>query len=136
MNIDDLGFSSFREFIHFGCTSQDINNTSVPLLLKEGLSDTLYPVIDELLELLKQLGNDWYVNSAPIITADWKAADGQQWIVPLGMGGGKLMYLGGKLPLNLQSQIFYNVVRPDFGPEWQWRLQAQILLPMGKKDKK
>ena len=46
------------------------------------------------------------------------------------------MYLGGKLPLNLQSQIYYNVVRPDFGPEWQWRFQAQILLPMGKKDKK
>jgi len=56
---DDLGFSSFREFIHFGCTSQDINNTSVPLLLKEGLSNILYPVIDELLELLQKLGNNW-----------------------------------------------------------------------------
>ena len=85
--------------------------------------------------IVKQLSNNWYVNSAPIITADWKAADGQKWIVPLGAGGGKLMYLGGKLPLNLQSQIYYNVVRPDFGPEWQWRFQAQILLPMGKKEK-
>jgi len=31
--------------------------------------------------------------------------------------------------LNLQTQLYYNVVRPDFGPEWQWRFQAQILLP-------
>ena len=37
--------------------------------------------------------------------------------------------LGGKLPLNLLTQIYYNVVRLDFGPEWQWRVQAQILLP-------
>lgn len=31
--------------------------------------------------------------------------------------------------LNLQTQLYYNVVRPDFGPEWQWRVQAQFLLP-------
>ena len=79
--------------------------------------------------IVRQLGGGWYVNSAPIITADWTAAPGDQWIVPLGGGGGKMMMLGGKLPLNLQSQLYYNVVRPDFGPEWQWRVQAQILLP-------
>ena len=79
--------------------------------------------------IVRQLGDGWYVNSVPIITADWTAASGDQWIVPLGLGGGKLVFLGGKLPLNLQSQIYYNVVRPDFGPEWQWRLQVQILLP-------
>jgi len=56
---DGLGLSSCREFIHFGCTSQDINNTSIPLLMKEGLSDVLYPVIDELLRLLQKLGTDW-----------------------------------------------------------------------------
>ncbi len=76
-----------------------------------------------------QLGKGWYVNSSPIITADWTAESGDQWIVPLGAGGGKLILLGGKLPLNLQTQLYYNVVRPDFGPEWQWRVQAQILLP-------
>jgi hypothetical protein len=79
--------------------------------------------------IVRQLGEGWYVNSAPIITADWTADQGQQWIVPIGIGGGKLVMLGGKLPLNLQTQIYYNVVRPDFGPEWQWRFQAQILLP-------
>ncbi len=80
--------------------------------------------------LVRQLGDGWYVNSAPIITADWTADSEDRWIVPLGAGGGKLIMLGGKLPLNLQTQLYYNVVRPDFGPEWQWRVQAQILLPI------
>lgn len=79
--------------------------------------------------VVKQLGNGWYVNSAPIITADWTADSEDRWIVPLGAGGGKVVMLGGKLPLNLQTQLYYNVVRPDFGPEWQWRVQAQFLLP-------
>jgi hypothetical protein len=87
--------------------------------------------------IVKQLGNGWYVNSAPIITADWTADSKDRWIVPVGAGGGKLILLGGKLPLNLQTQLYYNVVRPDFGPEWQWRVQAQFLLPtsMFKKTK-
>ena len=76
-----------------------------------------------------QLGEGWYLNSAPILTADWTADSEDRWIVPLGAGGGKLIMIGGKLPLNLQTQLYYNVVRPDFGPEWQWRVQAQILLP-------
>ena len=78
---------------------------------------------------MRQLGGGWYISSAPILTADWTASSGDQWIVPLGAGGGKLILLGGKLPLNLQTQLYYNVVRPDFGPQWQWRVQAQILLP-------
>ena len=79
--------------------------------------------------VVRQLGDGWYVNSAPIITADWTADSEDRWIVPLGGGGGKLVMLGGKLPLNLQTQLYYNVVRPDFGSEWQWRMQAQIMLP-------
>ena len=68
-------------------------------------------------------------NSAPIITTDWTADSEDRWIVPVGAGGGKLVMLGGKLPLNLQTQLYYNIVRPDFGPEWQWRFQAQFLIP-------
>lgn len=86
--------------------------------------------------VVKQLGNGWYVNSAPIITADWTADSDNQWIVPIGLGAGKVVLLGGKLPLNVQTGLYNNVVRPDFGPEWQWRLQAQIMLPksiFGKK---
>jgi hypothetical protein len=89
--------------------------------------------------VVKQLGDGWYVNSAPIITADWTAASDDQWIVPLGGGGGKVIMLGGKLPVNVQTQFYYNVVKPDFGPEWQWRFQLQIMLPksmFSKKEKK
>lgn len=77
---------------------------------------------------VRQLGSGWYVNSAPIITADW-TADSDKWIVPLGGGAGKVLMLGGKLPLNVQTGLYYNVVKPDFGPDWQWRFQAQFLLP-------
>ena len=86
--------------------------------------------------IVRQLGEGWYINSAPIITADWTADSDDRWIVPLGAGGGKLLMLAGKLPLNLQSQLYYNIVRPDFGPEWQWRFQAQILLPKSLLKKK
>jgi hypothetical protein len=88
--------------------------------------------------VVRQLGGGWYVNSAPIITADWTVDSEDRWIVPLGAGGGKVLMLGGKLPLNLQTQLYYNVVRPDFGPEWQWSVQAQFLLPTSifKKSKK
>jgi len=86
--------------------------------------------------IVRQLGDGWYVNSAPIITSDWTAEADQRWIVPFGGGGGKLVMLGGKLPLNLQTQLYYNVVRPDFGPEWQWRVQAVILLPKSAFSKK
>ena len=79
--------------------------------------------------IVRQLSNGWYVNSTPILTADWTAESDDRWTVPLGAGGGKLVLLGGKLPLNLQTQVYYNVVRPDFGPEWQWRVQVQFLLP-------
>lgn len=50
---------AFKEFVHFGLTSQDINNTSVPLSLKEALNDVFYPLLDEALQLLKQKSNDW-----------------------------------------------------------------------------
>jgi len=86
--------------------------------------------------IVRQLGDGWYLNSAPIITADWTAENDQKWIVPLGLGGGKLIFLGGKLPVNLQTQVYYNLVKPDFGPEWQWRFQLQILLPKSMFSKK
>ena len=79
--------------------------------------------------IVRQLGDGWYVNSAPIITVNWKADSGQQWTVPFGLGAGKLSFIG-KLPLNAQIGAFYNIVKPDIGPDWQFRVQAQILLPV------
>lgn len=70
-----------------------------------------------------------YYCFSPVITADWKASGGNQWTVPLGGGIGKIFRIGGKLPLNVQGQAFYNIVRSDDGPDWSIRLQAQVLLP-------
>ena len=49
----------FKEFIHFGLTSQDINNTSVPLSIKEALEQVYYPLIEELIAQLRQYAEEW-----------------------------------------------------------------------------
>lgn len=56
---DKLSLSQFKEFIHFGLTSQDINNTAVPLSIKEALEDVYNPALNDLLEKLEQLATDW-----------------------------------------------------------------------------
>ncbi|MBQ2196672.1 MAG: adenylosuccinate lyase [Prevotella sp.] len=53
------GLDAFKEFIHFGLTSQDINNTSVPLSLKEALEQAFYPMLDELICQLQQFADEW-----------------------------------------------------------------------------
>lgn len=53
------GLEAYKEFIHFGLTSQDINNTSVPLSIKEALEQTYYPQIEELIAQLKEYANEW-----------------------------------------------------------------------------
>lgn len=56
---DLLGLEAYKEFIHFGLTSQDINNTSVPLSLKEALRDVYRPVLMELIEHLEARADEW-----------------------------------------------------------------------------
>lgn len=56
---DQLGLSDFKEFIHFGLTSQDINNTSVPLSLKRGLHEVIEPALLEVNDLIKEMGKTW-----------------------------------------------------------------------------
>lgn len=53
------GLEAYKEFIHFGLTSQDINNTSVPLSLKEALEQVYYPLVEELLQQLLQYAEEW-----------------------------------------------------------------------------
>ena len=54
-----LGLSQFQEFIHFGLTSQDINNTSVPLSVKEALEEVICPSIEQLIEALEASAKAW-----------------------------------------------------------------------------
>ncbi len=56
---DNLGLSSFKEFIHFGLTSQDINNTAIPLSIKEAMNDVYVPQYLEVLEKLTVLSQEW-----------------------------------------------------------------------------
>lgn len=53
------GLDNYKEFIHFGLTSQDINNTSVPLSVKEALEEVLYPQVEELIAQLKEYAEAW-----------------------------------------------------------------------------
>ena len=56
---DLLGLNAYKEFIHFGLTSQDINNTAIPLTIKEATNEVYIPQYLEVLEKLKQLASDW-----------------------------------------------------------------------------
>jgi adenylosuccinate lyase len=57
--LDSAQLSPYKEFIHFGLTSQDINNTSVPLSIKEALEQVYYPLLEELIEQLYDYAEEW-----------------------------------------------------------------------------
>ena len=57
--LDALGLGKYKEFVHFGLTSQDINNTAVPLSLKEANEQMFFPAMEKLLAQLKALSNSW-----------------------------------------------------------------------------
>jgi len=56
---DELGINKYREFIHFGLTSQDINNTAVPYALKQAMNEVYYPSVYEILDKLKAMADEW-----------------------------------------------------------------------------
>ncbi|RHO74065.1 adenylosuccinate lyase [Parabacteroides sp. AF48-14] len=56
---DQLSLQEYKEFIHFGLTSQDINNTSVPLSIKDALNEVYYPGLQEVIDMLKKYAEDW-----------------------------------------------------------------------------
>lgn len=56
---DQLGLEAYKEFIHFGLTSQDINNTAIPYTIKLALNEVYYPQISELIAKIKSLAAEW-----------------------------------------------------------------------------
>jgi adenylosuccinate lyase len=56
---DQLGLAEYKEFIHFGLTSQDINNTAIPLSLKEGIEDIVLPLLQRGVEQLEHIASQW-----------------------------------------------------------------------------
>jgi len=58
-SFEKLHIGEYKEFVHFGLTSQDINNTAIPLLLKKSLEEVYYPALNSLLDTLKQYSDEW-----------------------------------------------------------------------------
>ncbi|BDD03260.1 adenylosuccinate lyase [Aureibacter tunicatorum] len=56
---DQLGLEEYKEFIHFGLTSQDINNTATPMLLRDALQNCLYPELEEVKRLIEECSTAW-----------------------------------------------------------------------------
>jgi len=79
---------------------------------------------------------EFYLVSAPIITANWNAEKGQKWVVPIGGGLGKVFKLGGKLPVNINAHIYYNLVKPDGIGDWQTRFQVMFMFPTKRMKEK
>jgi len=57
--MDDMGLGNFREFIHFGLTSQDINNTAIPLSVKEAVSEVYLPQLKDVYNMLREYAAEW-----------------------------------------------------------------------------
>ncbi|MDA0196742.1 MAG: adenylosuccinate lyase [Bacteroidetes bacterium] len=57
---EEMGMDEYKEFIHFGLTSQDINNTAIPMLLKEALDHQFYPQLRKIISVLKSLSKEWH----------------------------------------------------------------------------
>ncbi len=56
---EKIGYGKYKEYVHFGLTSQDINNTAIPLSLKEAMSGVMQPAFEQLMDALRTLANDW-----------------------------------------------------------------------------
>ena len=74
----------------------------------------------------------WYMMTSPIITADWEADTDHRWTVPMGLGVGKLMKIGGQA-LTFQVSGYTNVITPDdYGADYQVRAMLMFMFPRGK----
>jgi hypothetical protein len=74
------------------------------------------------------LGKGLAIGTSPIITANWEAPSGQKWIVPLGAQVMQIIPIA-KVPVNFLLGAYYNVERPDDGPDWSIRFQIALLFP-------
>jgi len=71
-------------------------------------------------------GGGWFVGSAPIMTASWDSG-GEKWTLPVGAQFGRLIKVGGKLPVNLLVGAYYNALRQQYGATWQLRTQIAVI---------
>jgi hypothetical protein len=79
------------------------------------------------------LKKGWYLTTAPILTANWRAGNGNTWTVPFGGGAGRIMKLGFQ-PVNLSATFYGNGVYPTETSSWNMRLQIAFLFPKLTKE--
>ena len=72
-------------------------------------------------------GGGWYVGSSPIITSNWLTTGNKAWTLPFGADVGRVVKIGGKLPVNFLVGAYYNALRPEFGSTWQLRTQITFI---------
>lgn len=69
-------------------------------------------------------GGGWYVGTSPIVIANWLTTGDNAWTLPVGANIGRVVKIGGKLPVNFSLGAYYNALRPEFGSTWQLRTQV------------
>ena len=74
------------------------------------------------------LPGGWYLITDLISTVNWNASSGNKWTIPLGGGVGKLFKIGNQ-PINSRIEAYYNIEKPDGGPDWQTVFTFQFLFP-------
>jgi hypothetical protein len=74
------------------------------------------------------MAHGWFLTSSPLITANWLAAPGQQWVVPIGGGVGRIFKIGDQ-PVSAFISAYYNAINPTGVPNWQLRAELSFLFP-------
>jgi hypothetical protein len=72
-------------------------------------------------------GEGWYVGNAPILTANWLSAGNDAWTLPVDAQVGRVVKIGGKLPVNFLVGAYYNALWPEHGTTWQLRTQITTI---------
>jgi hypothetical protein len=71
----------------------------------------------------------WYLNTSPVITANWEAdKSSDEWTIPVGGGVGRVFHWG-KQAINARMAYYYNVEKPEFGAQWDFQLTVNFLFP-------
>jgi hypothetical protein len=74
------------------------------------------------------LDDGWFINTAPIITANWEASGENVWTVPVGAGFGRVFAIG-QQPVNMSAALYWNAIKPEGAADWTLRLQMNFLFP-------
>jgi hypothetical protein len=74
------------------------------------------------------LDDGWYLSATTTMTANWEADSGDEWTVPLGGGGGRLIRFG-KQPVDFKLMAYWNAEKPEFAADWSMQFTVKFLIP-------